>query len=142
MLVELANAHRALIERAERTDGQNPATVLSLGASVTSYFEQASSLFALNRFLDETVLDELLAERCGLAADLELLQNLCEANPESPDLEPLAIALRGRIADLLAREDRVFYRPLLRVSVSSVETLDSLSEEVPHDPETAHPNGE
>ena len=120
-LAEMANANRALIQRAQRTDCHCPSAVLNLGASVASLSTQASCLFELNRFLDEAVLEELLAERRSLADDLDLLESLSEASPESPDIEPLATAILRRIEKLLEREDRVFYQPLLRVAVNAHE---------------------
>jgi len=126
-LAEMARANRALIHRAQRTDCHCPSAVLNLGASVASHSTQASSLFELNRLLDEAVLDELLAERRSLADDLDLLESLSEASPKSPDIEPLATAILGRIEKLLEREDRVFYQPLLRVAEKQAENNTSLS---------------
>lgn len=120
-LAELANANRALIHRAQRTDCHCPSSVLNLGASIASLSAHASCLPELNRFLDETVLDELLAERRSLADALALLESLSETSPESPDIEPLATALVRRIEELLEREDRAFYQPLLRLAVSAGE---------------------
>jgi len=120
-LAEMARANRALIHRAQRSECHCPSAVLNLGASVASLSTHASCLFELNRLLDEVVLDELLAERHSLADDLELLESMSEANTQSPDIEPLAAALLSRIEKLLAREDRVLYRPLLRLAVSADE---------------------
>lgn len=116
----MAKANRALIVRAQRTDCPCPAAVLNLGAAVASLSTHASCLFELNRFLDETVLDELLSERRNLADDLDLLASLSEANSKSPDIEPLATALLSRIENLLEREDRVLYQPQLRLAKSAV----------------------
>lgn len=118
-LAEMARVNRVLIHRAQRTDCHCPSAVLNLGASFTSASSQASCLFEFNRFLDEAVLDELLAERRSLAADLDLLESLSEASSASPDIEPLAAALVSRIEKLLEREDRVLYQPLLRLAVSA-----------------------
>lgn len=116
-LAEMADANRALIDRARSTDGHFPAAVLELGAAVASLSQNASGLFELNRFLDEELLDELRAERRSLADDLELLKSLSVPNSKSPDIEPLATALVLRIEKLLEREDRILYQPLLRLAV-------------------------
>ena len=89
---------------------------------VASLSTRASCLFELNRFLDHAVLEQLLAERRSLADDLDLLESLSEASSKSPDIEALAIALLGRIEDLLEREDRVLYQPLLRLAESTEST--------------------
>lgn len=120
-LAEMENANRALIHRAQRTDCNCPSAVLNLGASVASLSSHASCLFELNRFLDKAVLDDLLVERQSLAEDLALLESLSESNSKSPDIEPLATALLGRIEKLLVLEDRVFYQPLLRLAVGAHE---------------------
>ncbi|MCP4203224.1 MAG: hypothetical protein GY769_14975 [bacterium] len=125
----MAKANRALIHRAQRTDCHCASAVLNLGASVASLSTRASCLFELNRFLDEAVLEELLAERRSLADDLDLLESLSEANSTSPDSEALATALLGRIENLLAREDRVLYQPLLRLAERQAEDHNSQSEE-------------
>lgn len=119
-LAEMAKANRALIRRAQRTDCHCPSAVLNLGASVASLSTQASCLFELNRLLDEAVLEELFAERRSLADDLDLLESLSEASSKSPDIEALASALLDRIENLLEREDRVLYQPLLRLAESAV----------------------
>ena len=123
----MAKTHGALIRRARRTDGANFTAVLNLGASVAALAAHASSLRELNRFLDRTVLDELLAERRQLAEALDFLENLTESSAASPDIEPLAAALVRRIEKLLDREDRAFYQPLLRLAARQAEkpTLDS-----------------
>ncbi len=125
----MAQANRALIHRARHTACPCPSAVLNLGASIALISTQASHLFELNRFLDEAVLDELLAERRSLADDLDLLESLSEASSNSPDIEPLATAILRRIERLLEREDRVFYQPLLRVAEKQAQNHDPPSEE-------------
>jgi len=120
-LAEMARVHRALIERARRTDRDRPSAVLDLGVSVAALSAQACSAFEQNRFLDEAVLESLLAERRSLAEDLDLLASLSAANPRSPDIEPLSTALLHRIEELLEREDRVLFQPLIRLAASSGE---------------------
>jgi len=120
-LTEMADTTRALIHRAQRTDCRCPSAVLNLGASVAAIPALASCLFELNRFLDEALLDELLAERRKLADDLDLLERLSEASATSPDIEALATALVRRIESLLEREDRVLYQPLLRLAQTAAE---------------------
>lgn len=115
----MAKANRALIRRAQRTDGRRLSAVLDLGATVASLSARASRLFELNRLLEEAVLDELIDARRSLAEDLDLLESLSEASSKSPDIEPLATALVRRIVKLLEREERVFYEPLLRLAVST-----------------------
>ncbi len=119
-LAEMAKANRTLIHRAQHTDCHCPSAVLNLGASVASLSTHASCLFEFNRFLDQAVLEELLAKRRNLADDLDLLENLSATSSQSPDIEALATALLGRVEDLLEHEDRVLYQPLLRLAESAV----------------------
>lgn len=117
-LSEMARANRSLLRRARRTRCRCPSAVLNLGNSVASLATYAACVVELNRFLDEAVLDELLSARRRLADDLDLLETLSEASPDSPDSESLARALLDRIERLVEREDRVLYQPLLRLAVS------------------------
>lgn len=116
-LTEMAKANRALLRRARRSSCHCPAAVLNLGVSVGSLATQTACVVDLNRFLDQTVLDELSRARGRLAEDLELLDALSETGPDSSDVESLSRALLGRIRDLVEREDRVLYQPLLRLAV-------------------------
>lgn len=117
----MAETNGVLIERARRTDSGCPSAVLNLGAAVAALYNQACSAVEINRFLDQAVVDELLAGRQSLAHDLDLLDSLSEATPKSPDVEPLSTALLQRIERLLEREDRVLFQPLLRLAESSSE---------------------
>lgn len=117
-LLEAEKAHRALIRRARRTTCHCPDAVLNLGATIAAHAAHASYLGELNRFLDESVLEELAVEHRRLADDLDMLESLAQSESESPDVEPLASALVGRIQELLEREQRIFYQPLLRLAVS------------------------
>ncbi len=120
-LAEMANTNRALLQRAQRTEGDCPSAVLNLGVAVAALSTQACSAVEINRFLDQAVLDELLGERHSLAEDLELLDSLVETSSKSPDVEPLSTALLRRIEKLLEREHSVLFRPLLRLAASSSE---------------------
>ncbi len=115
-LVAAARAHRALIGRARSTTCACPDAVLNLGATIAAHSAHISYLSELNRFLDQSVLDELAAEHRRLADDLELLETLDRSN--SPDIGALASALVARIQELLDREERIFYQPLLRLAAS------------------------
>lgn len=115
----MAKANRSLIRRARRTTCHCPSSVLNLGATVAYHASLATCLWNLNRLLDEEVLEELLAEHGRLADDLDLLENLSESSPDSPDIEPLASAVFSRIQKLLEREERVFYQPLLRLAANA-----------------------
>jgi hypothetical protein len=115
-LVEAARAHRALMGRAQRTTCHCPDAVLNLGATIAAHTAHISYLRGLNRFLDESMLVELAVEHRRLAEDLELLESLDRS--DSPDIGPLACALVARIQQLLDREQRIFYEPLLRLAAS------------------------
>lgn len=90
--------------------------MLNLGATIAAHSAHISYLSELNRFLDDSILDELAAEHRRLADDLELLEALDRSN--SPDIGPLASALVVRIQEVLDREERIFYQPLLRLATS------------------------
>lgn len=117
-LTEMAKANRALARRARRTRCPCPSSVLNLGAAVATLATHAACVEDLNRFLDETVLEDLLGERRRLADDLELLDGLAQRGSDSPDVLSLAGALLERIAALVELEDRVLYQPLLRLAMS------------------------
>lgn len=118
-LIEAERAHWALLRRARQTMCHCPDSVLNLGATIAAYETQTAHLRELNRFLDDSVLDSLAAEHQKLAEDLELLESLALSKSGSPDVEPLSEALIERIQELLEREQRIFYRPLLRLAVSN-----------------------
>ena len=115
-LEEMARAHRELLARTRVTDGGSPRDVLDLGAASLS--NEVAGIFELNRFLDDAVVEELLAERRSLAADLDLLKSLLDSSSSSPDVLPLATAVLRRIERLLEREERGLYLPLLRITDS------------------------
>lgn len=117
-LLEAEKAHRALIGRARRTTCHCPDSVLNLGATFATHTAHTSHLRELNRFLDESILEELAVEHRHLADDLALLESLAQSAAESPDVEPLATALVTRIQGLLDREQRILYQPLLRLAAS------------------------
>ena len=67
-------------------------------------------------FIEEIVTEEISAEHRRIDDDLDLMETLSESAPGSSDIDPLAEALIERIRALLDREERVLFRPLLRVS--------------------------
>ncbi len=115
-LAEMARVHGTLIERARRTTCHCCESVLNLGAAVASHAACTTWLHEQMRILDEAVLEELSGERRRLADDLDLLESLEESSPGSPDIETLATALVIRMQQLLERERRVLYQPLLRLA--------------------------
>ena len=90
--------------------------MLNLGATIVAHAAHISYLRELNRFLDDSILEELAIEHRRLADDLQLLESLDRSG--SPDIGPLASALVTRIQELLDREQRILYQPLLRVAAS------------------------
>jgi hypothetical protein len=123
--MRFARAHHALLRRAEAdATHQSPASVLDLGAAVLFHGaleEQWPA--ALNSALDESAIGQLANEHERLADDLELLQSIWEATPESPDLDPLCQALRKRLKAHLARDDRIFY-----LSIPKLQTAHPISD--------------
>lgn len=113
-LESLARTHRRLAERAV-TGPACPAAVLNLGTAVMFHgvLEQGW-LFSLNPLLDRAAIAQLSAEHERLAEDLDLLESLWTADPHSPDLAPLARALRARLQEHVARDERVLYQPHVR----------------------------
>ena len=116
-LTEMAQAHRKLIKHAQRMDSiQTANEVISLGAEVAAHVAATAELRSQNRVLDVVITEELDGEHRKLAEDLCLLETLNETNPESVDVETLTSALLTRIQTLLEREQRMIYRPLLRLA--------------------------
>jgi len=114
----MARCHRELIEQATAVSPRHLGEVLALGARVVAHTAAEGELFALNRLLEEVVLVQLVAEHRCIAEDLRFLTGLVDSNPDSPDIQALSSALLTRIRQLLAREDRGFYQPLLRLLAS------------------------
>ena len=67
-------------------------------------------------FIEELVTEEISAEHGRIDDDLDLLESLSGSAVGSSDIDPLAEALIERMRALLEREERVLFRPLLRVS--------------------------
>ena len=117
-LQRMARANAALLRRASKSHAGVEA-VLNLGAVVGMHQAMDWALHELNRLLDQDVLRDLLVEYERLAQDLELLEILCEEEPETTDVTELAAVLMVRLRELLARQQRVFYEPLLRLASTS-----------------------
>lgn len=120
-LVEAAKFQRQLIDQARQTESSRPAAVLDLGAAVVSHSKHVEGLWGQHPFIEEIVAEEISAEHRQIDEDLELLANLSQSDPESTDIVPLASALLERIRALLEREERVLYKPLLRIPTRSEE---------------------
>ena len=114
-LGRMARAHDALIARVAKTTCRCPDAVLNLGAVAAMHEVIGSVLNAQNHLLDPDVLAALIDEHRRLAEDFGLLEGLRESEPESTDVEELTKALWERMAELLDRQRRVFYRPLLQL---------------------------
>ena len=122
-LTKMAQAHRILIKHAQSLNSiQGANEVISLGAEVTAHVIATAELRSQNRVLDLVVTEELDSEHRRLADDLCLLETLNDTNPESVDVKTLSSALLDRIQTLLEREQRMIYRPLLRLATNLEET--------------------
>jgi hypothetical protein len=123
-LAEMAQAHRMLLERALNTSASSSSAVISLGSDVAAHVSSTAALREDNGVLDRMVTAELDGEHSRLAEDLCLLETLNEANPGSGDVETLTSALLNRIQNLLEREQRMLYQPLLRLATRLVINQD------------------
>lgn len=91
---------------------------LALGAAVLLHALLEPVLLAAQRhLLDPAVAEELAADHARLAADLDLLAELALGDPASPDLPPLAAALREHLVRHTERDERALYGPLARLEV-------------------------
>lgn len=111
-----ARYHRWLLDLATRTTSDDVQAVLNLGAGVVLHGSlEPAHLQEVLRFVDPTVLRTLTIEHEQLAADLDLLEELAETEPDSEDVRLLAAALLERLRAHLARDERTLYRPMARL---------------------------
>lgn len=93
-----------------------PRDVLDLGTAVILHGAlERRVLLAPSPVLDQAAVAQLDEEHARLEEDLELLESILEANPDSPDVGPLCRALLERLREHVARDDRVLYRLALSV---------------------------
>lgn len=118
-LVEAAKFQRKLIDRAWHTKCSCPHSVLNLGAAVAAHSRLVARLWERQPFIEDIVSEEISAEHLRLEQNLELLETLSRSDPDSTDIVPLTNALLDRIRALLEREERVLYKPLLRLPTRS-----------------------
>ncbi len=118
-LARLASLHASLTRRARRSTCGCPDAVLNLGAALAPYATLQPDLLELGRFVDDSVRETISVTHRKLADDLELLENLNDSNPDSGDTRLLAEVLGDRILELLEREERAIFAPLLRLSAAS-----------------------
>jgi hypothetical protein len=119
ILQESAEEHRKLLARAQHTSGAEVDAVLNLGRAVLLHgVLERSHLYAANQYLARAVVEQFTADHARLAADLGLLEDFRQSDPESPDLVALSDALLSRLLEHLERDDRTLYRPLERLGVA------------------------
>ena len=119
--VETSKLQHKLVDRARQTTCHCPSSVLNLGAAVASHSMIVARLWELHPFIEDIVAEEIAAEHLRIDQDLELLETLSRSAPDSTDIGPLASALLDRIRALLEREDRVLFKPLLRLPTPTKE---------------------
>ncbi|MEJ2085614.1 MAG: hypothetical protein P8Y44_08035 [Acidobacteriota bacterium] len=115
-LVEAAKLQRRLIDRARQTRCRCPASLLNLGVAMACHARLVERLWDRHPFIEEIVTEEISAEHRRIDDDLDLLETLSDSATESSDIDPLSKSLIARMQALLEREERVLFRPLIRVS--------------------------
>jgi hypothetical protein len=119
ILQQSAEEHRQLLVRARHTTGSEVDAVLNLGRAVLLHgILERSHIYAANQYLADAVVEQFTADHARLAADLGLLEELRQSDPESPDLVVLSGALLARLLEHLERDERTLYRPLERLGVA------------------------
>ena len=89
----------------------SPAGVLAAGRTLLGFARREDEAFAtLTRWLDPAVLQEMQAEHDEITSDLELLEWLEEAVPDSPDAGVLAESLARRMLQHVSRDGRLLAR--------------------------------
>ena len=110
LLAELLQEHSAL-ETLIRETTASPARVLDAGRTLLGFARREDDAFAtLARWLDPIVLEEMRAEHEEITSDLELLEWLAEATPDSPDASVLAESLARRMLQHVSRDGRLLAR--------------------------------
>ncbi len=89
----------------------SPADVLDLGTAVVLHGAlERRWLLSRRPMLDKAAIAQLDQEHERLDDDLELLESILDASPDSPDIGPLCAALLERLREHVARDERVLYR--------------------------------
>ena len=110
VLSDLLEEHRAL-EAVIREMIASPPRVLAAGRTLLGFARREDDAFAtLSRWLDPIVLEEMRAEHEEITSDLELLEWLAEATPDSPDASVLAESLARRMLQHVSRDGRLLAR--------------------------------
>jgi hypothetical protein len=118
LLGRLATAHGRLLGWARLASEPRVEATLAFGAAVSLHaLLEPELLAAQHNLLDPAVAEELVADHARLAEDLDLLAELAAAEPASPDLPPLAAALREHLLRHVERDERALYGPLARLEV-------------------------
>lgn len=115
-LSRVAGAHAALLDESRRIERSSVDVTLSLGAALHLHQVMLELIpDPLRSIASEEIVAELGIEQRSLAENLDYLRSLHAAEPDSPDVEPLAAALLDRIRQHLERSDRVLFRALQRL---------------------------
>lgn len=110
LLAELLREHRALETLIAGTIAC-PAGILTAGRTLLQFAGREDDAFGvLARWLDPAVLAEMRAEHEEITDDLELLEWLVTATPDSPDATVLAESLAGRMLHHVRRDGRLLAR--------------------------------
>lgn len=122
LVSRVTRAHVRLARRLAQARPR-PADVLDLGTAVILHGAlERRWLLALRPMLDQAAIAQLDQEHERLDDDLELLESILDASPDSPDVGPLCAALLERLREHVARDERVLYRLARSAHAESVAT--------------------
>jgi hypothetical protein len=122
LVTRVARAHVRLARRLAEARPR-PADVLDLGTAVILHGAlERRWLLALRPMLDKAAIAQFDQEHERLDDDLDLLESIVEANPDSPDVASLCTALLERLREHVARDERVLYRLARSARAESVAT--------------------
>jgi hypothetical protein len=108
VLAALLAEQRELEARLHGLEG-DPLQVLAVGDALLSFAARENEAFdALAALLDPAVEAELTDEHRQFAEDLELLEWLLQATPDSPDVAMLSASLVRRMRQHIDRDGRLF----------------------------------
>lgn len=115
-LSRVIGAHAALLDESRRIERSSVDVALSLGAALHLHQVMLELIpDPLRSFANEEIVGELGLEARSLAENLDYLRSLHAAEPDSPDVDPLAAAVLDRIRQHLERSERMLFRPLQRL---------------------------
>lgn len=123
------------MRRAQLLESGDVVGILDVGSAVLFHGGlEAAALHAWNPLLDRSVLRALRDEHARLSEELGCLEELWRDDPDAPDVAALAAALRRRLIDHLERDERLVYRPLVRLGAIGAEAIPPAGDRTGADP--------